>query len=72
DLQARDNYRTWTNPITGEEIMQTFGLQPCREIGILKQAIKDAIWESRIPNTHEAAFAFMLEQAKQIGLTPVE
>ena len=71
DLQARDNYRTWTNPITGEEIMQTFGLQPCREIGILKQAVKDAIWESRIPNTHEAAFAFMLEQAKEMGLTPL-
>ena len=68
DLQERDNYRTWTNPITGEEVMQTFGLQPCREIGILKQAIKDAIWESRIPNTHEAAFAFMLEKAKEMGL----
>ncbi|MBQ2596107.1 MAG: HD domain-containing protein, partial [Bacteroidaceae bacterium] len=54
DLQARDNYRTWTNPITGEEIMRTFGLAPCRQIGILKQAIKDAIWDSQIPNNHEA------------------
>ena len=68
DLQARDNYRTWTNPITGEEIMQTFGLSPCREIGILKQAVKDAIWESRIPNTYEAARAYMLEQALAMGL----
>ena len=71
DLQARDNYRTWTNPITGEEIMQTFGLSPCREIGVLKQAVKDAIWESRIPNTHEAAHAYMLEQALAMGLHPV-
>ena len=71
DLQARDNYRTWQNPITGEEIMQTFGLQPCREIGILKQAVKDAIWESRIPNTHEAAYQYMLEQAATMGLQPV-
>ena len=71
DLQARDNYRTWTNPITGEEIMQTFGLSPCREIGVLKQAVKDAIWESRIPNTHEAARAYMLEQALAMGLHPV-
>ena len=71
DLQARDNYRTWQNPITGEEIMQTFGLQPCREIGILKQAVKDAIWESRIPNTHEAAYQYMLEQAAAMGLQPV-
>ena len=43
DLQARDNYRTWHNPISGEEIMQTFGLKPCRQIGQLKQAVKDAI-----------------------------
>ncbi len=68
DLQARDNYRTWTNPVTGEEIMETFGLQPCRKVGVIKQAIKDAIWESRIENTHEAAHAYMLEVAKEMGL----
>jgi poly(A) polymerase len=55
DLQARDNYRTWTNPITGEEIMQVLGLPPCREVGVLKQAVKDAIWESRIPSDHDSA-----------------
>ncbi len=71
DLQARDNYRTWTNPITGEEIMEIFQLQPCKEIGILKQAVKDAIWESLIPNTHEAAHAYMLEKAKEMGLQPI-
>ncbi len=70
DLQARDNYRTWSNPITGEEIMETFQLQPCKEIGILKQAVKDAIWESLIPNTYEAAHAYMLEKAKEMGLQP--
>ncbi|MGN1256534.1 MAG: CCA tRNA nucleotidyltransferase, partial [Bacteroidaceae bacterium] len=58
DLQERDNYRTWQNPITGEEIMETFGLNPCREIGILKQAVKDAIWDSVIPNDHDAAYEF--------------
>lgn len=72
DLQARDNYRTWTNPITGEEIMQTFNLKPCREIGILKQAVKDAIWESVIPNDHDAAFQFMLTRAREMGLTVSE
>ena len=71
DLQARDNYRTWHNPITGEEIMQTFGLKPCREIGVLKQAVKDAIWDSVIPNDHDAAFQFMLAKAKEMNLTPV-
>lgn len=70
DLQARDNYRTWQNPITGEEIMQTFHLQPCKEIGILKQLVKDAIWESQIPNTHEAAREYMLQKAAEMGLTP--
>ncbi len=70
DLQARDNYRTWTNPITGEEIMETFQLQPCKEIGILKQAVKDAIWESLIPNTYEAAHAYMLQKAQEMGLQP--
>lgn len=69
DLQARDNYRTWTNPITGEEIMETFNLKPCREVGLLKQAVKDAIWESVIPNDHEAAFQFMLERAREMGLS---
>ena len=72
DLQARDNYRTWHNPITGEEIMETFDLQPCREIGILKQAVKDAIWDSVIPNDHDAAFQFMLQKAKELGLEPVK
>ncbi len=71
DLQARDNYRTWHNPITGEEIMETFGLQPCREIGLLKQAVKDAIWDSLIPNDHDAAFQFMLGKASEMGLKPV-
>ena len=71
DLQARDNYRTWQNPITGEEIMETFGLKPSREIGILKQAVKDAIWDSVIPNDHDAAFRFMLEKAAEMNLVPI-
>ena len=71
DLQARDNYRTWTNPITGEEIMETFGLGPCREVGVLKQLVKDAIWESRIPKEHDAARQLMLDEARKMGLTPV-
>jgi len=68
DLQARDNYRTWTNPVTGEEIMDVLGLPPGREIGVLKQAVKDAIWNSLIPNDHEAALQYMLEQAAARGI----
>ena len=71
DLQKKDDYRNFQPPVGGEEIMTTFGLQPCPEIGYLKQAIKDAIWNSVIPNEYEAARAFMLERAAQMGLKPV-
>ena len=70
DLQERDNYRTWHNPTSGEEIMETFHLGPCREIGLLKQAVKDAIWDSVIPNDPEAAREFMLAKAAEMGLKP--
>lgn len=72
DLQERDNYRTWQNPITGEEIMSTFGIKPCREIGILKQKVKDAIWDSLIPNDHDSARQYMLQQAEEMGLKAVD
>lgn len=68
DLQARDNYRNWTNPVSGEEIMKILNLPPCREVGILKQAVKDAIWESRIPSDHDSAFKFMMKEAERMGL----
>ncbi len=68
DLQARDNYRTWTNPVTGEEIMTALGLPPSREVGILKQAVKDAIWDSLIPNDHDSAFEYMMKKAREMGI----
>lgn len=72
DLQARDNYRTWHSPISGEEIMQTFNIKPCKEIGLLKQQVKDAIWDSIIPNDHEAAFNYMLQKAAEMNLHPIK
>ncbi len=71
DLQARDNYRTWRNPVSGEEIMETFGLGPCREVGLLKQAVKDAIWESKIAGDHDSAFEYLLAEAARMDLYPV-
>ncbi len=71
DLQQKDNYRNFQPPISGEEIMSTFGLQPCKEVGQLKQAIKDAIWNSDIPNEYEAARAFMLKRAEELGLKEI-
>ena len=69
DLEERDRIRNFQPPVDGTEIMQTFGLQPCREVGILKSAIKDAILDGVIPNEHDAAFSFMLEHAKEMGLS---
>ena len=72
DLEERDRIRNFQPPVSGEEIMETFGLPPCREIGSLKSAIKDAILDGIIPNEHDAAYAFMLQRAEKMGLKKVE
>lgn len=72
DLEERDRIRNFQPPVTGEEIMAVFGLPPCREIGSLKSAIKDAILDGEVPNEHDAAFAYMLKKAERMGLKPLE
>ena len=71
DLEERDRIRNFQPPISGEEIMKTFGLAPCQQVGAIKSAIKDAILDGIIPNEYEPARAYMLEKAAKMGLKPM-
>jgi len=68
EVEERDRIRQFQPPVTGQLIMETFSLKPCREIGILKEAIKEAILEGKIKNDYAEAYNFMLEKAKELGL----
>ena len=68
EVEARDHIRNFQPPVSGEEIMETFNLKPSKEIGMIKEAIKEAILEGEIPNEYNAAHAFMIKKGAALGL----
>lgn len=70
DLQERDYKRLLQPVIDGNEIMQMFNLKPSREVGALKQALKDAVLDNRVPNEREPLMQLLMEQARKMGLEP--
>jgi poly(A) polymerase len=68
EIEEKDSIRNFQPPVSGELIMETFKIGPCREVGIIKNAIKEAILEGEIHNNYEEAYEFMMKKAKEIKL----
>lgn len=72
EIEAKDNLRNWQPPVSGEIIMEVFGLEPCRQVGIIKTAIREAILEGEIHNNFDDAYQLMLKEGEKSGLRIVK
>ena len=72
ELEEKDRIRNFQPPVSGEDIMKTFGIPPCYDIGVIKDAIKNAILDGIIPNEREAAWQMMLDKGAELGYKPIE
>lgn len=68
EIEAKDKIRNWQPPISGDLIIKTFGISPCKEVGLIKNAIREHILDGHIQNEFESAYAFMLEEGLRLGL----
>ncbi|HAW52732.1 MAG TPA: tRNA nucleotidyltransferase [Flavobacteriales bacterium] len=72
EVEEKDHLKSWQPPVTGQMIMEAFNLEPCKEVGLIKNTIREAILEGEITNNHEEAFKLMISEGRKLGLNPVD